>query len=322
MAPQIKNKLRAYLRYKYFAGFSIFIFVILIAVCYGIFNFGHLTYASTNIDAANHWAWNDVIGWIDFLNPGAVSQPYVYGTRLEGYASSSVGYIALNCNSTPNGNICGGPAGTWNVINNTGGNAGVLSGWAWNDAIGWISFSSANTSSTYSYNVSINPADGSFSGWAWNDNIGWLSFNCSNPGVCGSSNYKVQTAWTTAPVTGYLYSSIFDTQVTGGASINSIIWRGQLNGGAVSFQIASSNCSNGATDPPACVTNVGSWNYLGPDGSTSTYYGINSNSGDTIPVNLKFSNNQRYVRYNVRIQSDASQSQTPVVSNVIINWGP
>lgn len=28
-------------------------------------------------------------------------------------------------------------------------------------------------------------------GWAWTDNVGWISFNCSNTGSCGTSNYKV-----------------------------------------------------------------------------------------------------------------------------------
>jgi hypothetical protein len=26
--------------------------------------------AATNIDPTNHWAWNDIMGWIDFYNSG------------------------------------------------------------------------------------------------------------------------------------------------------------------------------------------------------------------------------------------------------------
>ncbi len=36
------------------------------------------------------------------------------------------------------------------------------------------------------------------------------------------------------------------------------------------LQIASSNCSNGATNPPTCDT--GTWNYVGHDGSASSYF--------------------------------------------------
>jgi hypothetical protein len=268
---------------------------------YLILGYLNLTQASTNIDTSSYWAWNDVINWVDFYSTNSVM---VYANRVEGYASSSAGYIAFNCNSTPSGNICSGPSGNWKITNDGNGN---LSGWAWNDSIGWISFDSTTASSSFPYQVTINSTTGDFSGWAWNDVVGWISFNCIDVGICGTSNYYVKTSWTSAPIAGYLYSSIFDTQVTGGASINSIIWKGSLNGGSVSFQVASSNNS------------VGPWNYMGPDGSASTFYTANPNT--IIPINLSYHNNQRYVRYKVIIQSDSSQTQTPIINDIIINWG-
>lgn len=284
---------------------SIFIFAILVTGFYLIFYQLNLTMASTNIDAINRWTWNDVSNWIDFYSTNTVT---VYGTRLEGYASSSIGYIAFNCASTPNGNICGGSAGNWKVSNDGNGN---LTGWAWNDGIGWISFDSGSANSAYSYQVIINPSTGEFSGWAWNDIIGWISFNCLNTGTCGTVNYKVVTSWNNHPIVGYLYSSIFDTQSVGGASINSIMWKGiQPSGTLVKFQIASSNSSEGP------------WNYIGPAGTSADTDIYTGPADTTILINLAHHNNKKYVRYKVYLDSDSSQSQTPQVEDIIINWGP
>lgn len=292
---KINNKITIYFLVGLIFTSVIFYFLFFILISKGVF-------ASTNIDSANHWAWNDIINWTDFYSTDSVM---VYASRLEGYASSSAGFISFNCNSTPEGNICSGPAGNWKVSNDGNGN---LSGWAWNDGIGWISFDGTTASSSYPYQVSINSSNGTFSGWAWNDIVGWISFNCSDADACGTSNFYVKTSWTSAPISGYLYSSIFDTQVSGGASINSIMWKGQLNGGAVSFQIASSNNSSGP------------WNYLGPDGSASSVY--TAGPSIVIPINLAYHNDQRYVRYKVIIQSDNSQTRTPAINDIIINWGP
>lgn len=62
--------------------------------------------AGTNINssATSSVAWDDIIGWLDFYNTNIVQ---VKGTRLEGYASSSVGDISLDCATTRSGNICG-----------------------------------------------------------------------------------------------------------------------------------------------------------------------------------------------------------------------
>jgi type II secretory pathway pseudopilin PulG len=156
--------------------------------------------ATGTIDSTDKWAWNDLIGWLDFgYSAGNVK---VYNNRLEGYASSSVGFIALNCNTTPNGDICG--TSSFKVSNN---GSGSLAGWAWNDGIGWISFcGNASGGSTLSgsdwicpasptYQVSVSSSTGEFSGWAWNDIAGWISFNCSNTSTCGTVNYKVKTDW-------------------------------------------------------------------------------------------------------------------------------
>jgi len=246
--------------------------------------------AEINIDPTYHYAWNDVIGWIDFY----FDDVHVVGNGVKGYATSSVGYIALDCATSPNGNICG--SSDFGVENDGSGN---LSGYAWNDAIGWISFDSATAESSYIYQVTINTSTGDFSGYAWNDVIGWISFNCSDPDVCAISNYKVNVNPETGEFTGYAWNDY-------------VGW-------------ISVNCS----DPGICsVSNYrvntqsgGAWEYLGPDGSETTYY---APTGPNIPVqiNLEHHNNQRYFRYKAFLISDASQSSSPTVDDVIINYSP
>ena len=184
-----------------------------------IFNYAD---ATTNIDATYKYAWNDVIGWIDFYSTGNVN---VSSTQLTGCATSSVGFIALDCATSPSPPAgCSTTFSNWKVTNDGGGN---LTGWAYNDAIGWISFDSGTASSSYAYQVTVNTSTGDFSGWAWNDIVGWISFNCLQPNICATSNYKVKTSWVVlGALTADLTSSVFDTGVSTGVAINTIMWQG------------------------------------------------------------------------------------------------
>lgn len=265
----------------------------------------NFAFAATNISSSDRYAWNDNIGWIDFYSTNNLN---VFYDRLEGYASSSVGDVAFNCNSTPNGDICTGPAGNWKTSND---GSGHLSGWAWNDLIGWISLDSATAGSSYFYQAVINFSTGEFSGWAWNDVAGWISFNCSNTSTCGTLSYKVSTAWNAIPVVSTIISSIFDTNAIGGGSINSITWKGlQLSGTSVKFQVASSNNSSGP------------WTYIGPGGTSAETDVYSAAPNITMPVNLSHHNNKRYVRYKAYLSSNAAKTETPTVYDIIINWSP
>lgn len=68
-----------------------------------------------------------------------------------------------------------------------------MSGWAWSDNIGWISFNCTDTSSCsavdYGVDIAIN---GDLSGYAWSDNIGWISFNSSDLSPCPSGACKAK----------------------------------------------------------------------------------------------------------------------------------
>lgn len=268
--------------------------------------------SSISSSSASHWGWSDPLGWIDFYNGNNVG---VSSNGLSGYASSSAGPISLDCNTSPIGNICG--TSNYQVLNN---GAGTLSGWAWNDKYGWISFNCSNNSGcgTSSYAVTID-SNGNFQGFAWNDALGWINFNCDSDlyGTGCTNSYKVATNWapTVAAATGTLYSTPFDTgdTATGGAQLNSILWQGtQPSGATVEFQVAVSNSSSGP------------WTFTGPGGSTSTYY-VPSLPDTSIPLNFSgsYNNAGRYFRYGLfMLGSNASTSWSPQVNDVIVNWSP
>jgi hypothetical protein len=280
--------------------------------------------AATNISSTDKWAWNDVVGWLNFYSTNSVN---VKDDKIEGYAvfeNSPGNYLSLDCATGPEGSNC-----SVNYFVANDGN-GSLAGWAWSDVYGWVSFCGNSTQgsvwngSTWvcppnpTYQTTIEPSGanaGDFKGWAWNDLIGWISFNCStlNPPDC-SPSYKVNTLWRNGPtVSGWLISSTFDTKQINGAAFNSIMWRGDLGTGqnAVKFQLATSN-------EPA-----GEWSYLGPDGTSASFY-VPAGPGVPVPVVTAHHNNKRYYRYKVYLEfkEKFAGSTPPVVEEIIVNWSP
>lgn len=278
----------------------------------------------TNIDSLNRHAWSDGSGWWDFHYYHNV---LVGTSTLSGFASSSVGEISLDCATSPIGNICG----TSNYQVTNGGGSGSLSGCGWNDNVGWVSFwcgdgncdgsgleDASSICATSNYRVNVD-ANGLFQGYAWNDVEGWISFNCGNTGGCGSSNYKVETTWRPGRKTGLLESSIFDTELQGGATLNSIIWQGsQPAGTCAKFQIAAAENENGP------------WNFWGPDsacdgaGDENQYFGA-SCPGPSTPIVISscdraWIKDKRYLRYRVLLESDTAQTFSPRVDDIILNW--
>ena len=259
--------------------------------------------AGIDSGANNHWAWNDAIGWVDFYPtpPNIV----VSDSQLSGYASSSVGEISLDCFSTSIGDRCG--FSNYKVYNDGSGN---LSGFAWNDAIGWISFCNNRPEcpgTGGSHHVYIN-ANQEFEGYAWNDIVGWISFNCiTNTPTCPPSvDYRVKTTCVATPSTGWLESGTFDTNVYDGAQINSILWRGSKPAGtAVRFQMAFSSSS------------VGTWNFQW-DAVSTTSPEVDPNI--SLPIDYTLGANQRYFRYKVHLFSNLAHTATPRVDDVIVNW--
>ncbi len=298
--------------------------------------FSNKTSAATNVNSSptSSVAWDPIDGWWNFYGSQTV---IVSGTKLSGYATSSIGDMSLDCSTTRNGSICN--ASNYGVCNgksathNTDGTcsgadaSGNLSGWAWNDNIGWISFCGGlNTSAcpgSINYDVAVD-SSGNFQGWAWNDKVGWISFNCDNPGSgnCSVNPYLVNTAWESTSTVGYLTSYIIDAGST--STLQSIIWQGDpgLSGTSLGFEVAASNSTSGP------------WNYIGPSGTSSGWYNAPCSQGLTggqltsgipspgvpICVNPSLFNNFRYFRYKIMLQSNLLQDSSPKVTNVILNF--
>ncbi len=291
--------------------------------------------ASTNIASSptSSSAYDPLDGFWDFYGTQAV---LVAGTKISGYASSSVGDLSLDCFTTRNGNLCGtsnyGICNGTNATHNADGSCsgadatGALSGFAWNDLVGWISFCGGQNSAvcpgSVSYDVSID-SNGNFNGWAWNDLAGWISFNCSNPGGgnCSAAPYLVNTSWRSTSTVGYLTSYTIDAG--GPATLQSIVWQGScgLAGTALGFQIAASNSTSS------------SWNYIGPSGTGSNWYGAPCSQsltggtlsscpapGTPICVNPTYFSNYRYFRYELMLQTNSLQNSTPRVDNIILDF--
>lgn len=311
--------------------------VILLTIYLALKKVGVVQAAGTNISSipTSSVAWDDPSGYWDFYGTQNV---IVAGTKVSGYASSSIGPISLDCATSPNGNICGtsnygicngpGPHATDGTCpNGDAGQSGTgLTGFAWNDAIGWISFNCNQTSQggtnvcgTYPYGVQINGSTGDLSGYAWNDTDGWISFNCANNGDCNPP-YKVNTSWRATSTYGYLTSAVFDTQQPQGVALKSITWEGTSPANTcVDFQVAGSNSSSGP------------WTFMGPASSTASYYGATCSSAPVggigcappdqpICVDTQAFSAYRYYRYQVRLRSDLLQTATPVVNDVILNF--
>jgi hypothetical protein len=114
--------------------------------------------------------------------------------------------------------------------------------------------------------------------------------------------------------TATLDSQAFDTQVSGGAQLNSYIWQGITpSSTVVKFQFAGSNSS------------AGPWNFLGPDGTVNTYFtGNAATPTDLIFTNSGFTplNGYRYFKYRITLVSDSTGAFTPTVTGVTLNWSP
>ena len=271
--------------------------------------------AATNISAAptEHWAWNDLVGWINLYEMNNVM---VQSSQLYGDATSSAGIISLNCTDH---SACG--SSNYKVLNDGMGN---LSGWAWNDVYGWFSFcggqdTAACPGASSTYQIKIDPLTGIFTdggfqrNYAWNDIIGWTSFNCDNQGAayCSSiSNYKVVTTWIATSAVATLDSATLDSGAATGAQLNSVLWQGDLPVGTyVRFQFAGANAPSGP------------WNYIGPDGTANTYYDPGA-ANTSLPLDYTSHMGYRYYRYRVELVSDQAQTVTPRVDDIVVNWSP
>jgi prepilin-type N-terminal cleavage/methylation domain-containing protein len=101
---------------------------------------------------------------------------------------------------------------------------------------------------------------------------------------------------------GWLISSTFDAGST--SNFYNLVWQplDQDSGAEVKFQIATSS-----TNPPE------TWNFLGPDGTSGTYYTVSDTNINSIH------NNDRYLRYKIFL-STTDTSHTPNVSDIAVTF--
>ena len=115
----------------------------------------------------------------------------------------------------------------------TSGEACNLSGYAWSDTIGWISFSCQDDGScaTSNYGMSMD-ANGNLSGYAWSDNIGWISADPSDVSGCPSGSCAPQVAGGVA--SGWL-------KALSGGSAQSGGWDGWISLGGTGYGVTENN---------------------------------------------------------------------------------
>jgi hypothetical protein len=232
---------------------------------------------------------------------------------LRGYATSNIGKIYFNCNSTDlaGANSCGTAAFAVSIGALSGGTY-PLTGYAWNDLVGWISFGSNVNDAVY---LKTESGKWTFDGAAWNDVIGWVTFNCVDASIEGSNicgnpgdpfyNYKVQKNGLAAMVSADFVSEIFDTQVTAPV-YNYILWRGNTTGVLAKFDVETS-------------ADLSIWHLL--DLASLTSNADCSNPDDL--CDLSSATHERYIRYKINFASvDFAAAPDFSIDDVIINYSP
>lgn len=137
-----------------------------------------------------------------------------------------------------------------------------VSGFAWSENVGWISFNSANCATdtrpagcplgvVTDYGVNIDPSTGVFSGNAWSENVGWVSFNRSEIGTPPASPYNGSEAYTAKLDTG-------TNQVSGWA--RALAGKDSTSAGWDGWIKLSGSWANGIVYSPAsCYLNGFAW---------------------------------------------------------------
>lgn len=112
------------------------------------------------------------------------------------------------------------------------------------------------------------------------------------------------------PISGYVISSTVDTEIAQGAGFNSLMWKGNLNGGKIRLQIATSDLSTGP------------WTFTGPDCTVNTFYEPLPDTPEEIKC-YSDHNNKQYFRYKVILCSNdciSAGTNNPEMTDVVVNW--
>lgn len=173
--------------------------------------------------------------------------------------------------------------------------------WDPNNSISMVEYLMRTTSNYFSdYNWNIDRVSSN----VFTNSQGYYS---ATSGAIFIQNGAISLA--SASSSGSLTSPIFDTTFPNGVAFNNIIWRGSLPASShVRFQLATSNSTT-------------SWNFIGPDGTSATYY-ESSGPDQIILINLLNHNNYRYFRYKIYLDPTTDNLNVPTVYKIIFNYSP
>ena len=241
--------------------------------------------------------------------------------------------------------------------------------------------------------ISLASSSSELSGWAWSENIGWISFNESDTGVPPSDDPcpdasciakatpSGQLGSSDVPIYGWARALAHDggwdgwirfdhgksgeVYIDSSGDLHGWAWGGEVVGW-ISFNGSDPNAGgNYKVSVPLGYASSGNlisviydtqegegvtltgivWHGTMPSGTSVAFELCSSDSTVptdftctgpytsrtwkpaenwwqvTIPLSdLSFHNNRRYIRYKVYLYPDASRSQTPVVDDIIMKW--
>lgn len=204
-----------------------------------------------------------------------------------------------------------------------------VSGWAWSDNIGWISFNNTTDGSSVNYGVNINNSTGLFSGYAWSDNIGWISFNEAELTGCPSGTCRAELSFSTNEVSGWAkvlntvagwdgWISLRDTNY--GVSLNDIT--NELEGWAWSddFGWISFNCITDGTCATSDYKVIWSFAVTPAEGLNTDYVKVTLTVGnpptaafscDPDPTTCDTSGCTGYTRCLFRLENQSTDPEGP-----------
>lgn len=160
-------------------------------------------------------------------------------------------------------------------------------------------------------------------------------FRVTNSGATSGTGYGfVYSQYAIADIssgltpTGDLISAVFDTTGSAdGPAYNSIMWKGTAGTGKARFQFATSDCSNGKTNPPTC-NDAGTWTYRGGASCNNTTWYDTPTSDSPVEITCAndYHNDDRYFKYKIQICSNTdcstSGQTSPTINDVVVNWSP
>ncbi|MBI2640654.1 MAG: hypothetical protein HYW91_02050 [Candidatus Sungbacteria bacterium] len=115
-----------------------------------------------------------------------------------------------------------------------------VSGWAWSENVGWVSFNNTNQGSTTSYGVKV-ANNGNISGYAWSENVGWVSFNESSG--CPSSPCAPRMNRGTGEISGWARACAGTVNGNCSGATRSDGWDGWIHLKGTNYGVIASGCN-------------------------------------------------------------------------------